>query len=1013
MKKQTHFSKMKILLLLIFVPAVLLAQETITGKVVVGDTGEGAPFMNIVEEGTSNGTSSDIDGNFSITVSKLPVNLIVSALGFADKTVSVATAGAITIQVSESSEALEEVVVTGLATSVKRSNAANAVASISSEDLTGLTPPQTLDGALAGKFTGALITKNSGAPGGGISVKLRGVTSVNGNSQPLYIVDGVYVNNNSISGEGLNSVSGAATGGNASNQDNPSNRIADINPDDIESVEVLKGASAAAIYGARAAAGVIIITTKRGKKGKTKVSFSQDIGINTIINFRGQRNYTEQRVFDFFFTPDPSDPVAEQKSRDAANAQVALFTTARDSGRLIDYEEEIFGEEGFISNTSVNVSGGSENTQYYAAFSNNEEDGIVKNTGYDRKSIRLNINHSFLDDKAKLSLSSNYIDSKSDRGFFNNDNTGTTIGVALTSTLPWADLFPDNLGVYPDNPYGASNPLQTRDQVTNREDVNRFIVGGTLDVKLYEAEKSNLKLALAAGVDYYQLVTTAIFPKILQFQKPSNGGLNGVSALGTTENKDANYSAFLVHNYTTDNELNFRTQAGLTKQTFSRNTVGNTATNLIAFETNLDQGANISVSQFKQEQEDFGFFVQEELNYQDKIIATVGVRGDKSSNNGDANELFYYPKASAAVNLHNFDFWKVGPINQFKMRAAYGEAGNFAPNGALFTTYTSSLIDGIAGIVVPVFPLALGDPDISPERQKELEVGIDASFLDSRVNLEFSYYNKTVDDLILQANIEPSTGFTTEFSNAGDLENRGIEIGLNADVFQNDNFEWNTGVLFFTNTSEVTRLDVDPFNLGGFGTGLGTFRIEEGKSVTQIVGNDINGNLVVLGDAEPDFQMTFTNNLRYKDFTLSFLWHWKQGGDNVNLTNLLTDFGGTSADFDDIDEDPAGVTPNGAFRVGAFRAGNATPFVEDASYLRLREIGLYYTLPTKFLDQVFKGHISNFKVGFSGNNLVNIFDYNSYDPEVSNFGSNGLSTGVEVTPFPSSKRYLFHIAVDF
>ncbi len=1012
MKKQTHLSRIRILLFLIFAPAVLLAQETITGKVVIESTGEGAPFVNIVENGTDNGTASDIDGNFSITVPTLPTRLKVFALGFGTKMVDVETAGAITVQISESSESLEEVVVTGLATSVKRSNAANAVATISSEDLAGLTPPQTLDGALAGKFAGALITRSSGAPGGGISVKLRGITSVNGNSQPLYIVDGVYVNNNSISAAGLNAVSGAATGGNASNQDNPSNRIADINPDDIESVEVLKGASAAAIYGARAAAGVIIITTKRGKKGKTKVSFSQDIGFNTILNARGQRNYTEDRVFDFFFTPN-DDPILEQESRDAANSQVTLFRNARDSGRLIDYEDEVFGEEGFISNTSVNVSGGSENTQYYAAFSNNEEDGIVRNTGYDRKSIRLNINHSFLEDRAKLSLSSNYIDSKSDRGFFNNDNTGTTVGVSLTSTLPWADLFPNELGVYPDNPFAASNPLQTRDLITNREDVDRFIVGGTLDMKLYEAEKSNLKLILGGGVDYYQLTTTAIFPKILQFQKPVNGGLNGVSALGKTENKDANYSAFLVHNYTTSNDLNFRTQAGVTKQTFSRNTVGNIASSLIAFETNLDQAANISVDQFRQEQEDFGFFVQEELNFQDKIIGTIGVRGDKSSNNGDANELFYYPKASAAVNLHNFEFWKVGFMNQFKVRGAYGEAGNFAPNGALFTTYSNSLIDGIAGIVVPVFPLGKGDPEIDPERQKELEVGFDASFLDSRVSLEFSYYNKTVDDLILQANIEPSSGFTTEFSNAGDLENRGIEINLNADVFKNENFEWNTGALFFKNTSEITRLDVDPFNLGGFGAGLGTFRIEEGKSVTQIVGNNASGDLVVLGNSEPDFQITFTNNFRYKDFTLSFLWHWKQGGDNINLTNLLTDFGGTTPDFDDLDLDPAGATPNGQFRVDAFRAGNATPFVEDASYLRLREIGLYYSLPTKFMDQIFRGYISNFKIGFSGNNLINIFDYNSYDPEVSNFGSNGLSTGVEVTPFPSAKRYLFHLAVDF
>lgn len=1007
MKKHKQLNS-GLLLFLICFPVFIWAQETITGTVTNQKSGEPVPFINIVQAGTNNGTTSDIDGNFTITVPSLPVTLRFFSIGFTEKEVEVQTADNISVTVSESLESLEEVVVTGLATSVKRSNAANAVASISSEELTGVTPPQTLDGALAGKFAGALITRSTGAPGGGISVRLRGVTSVNGNAQPLYIVDGVYVNNNSIAAAGLNAVSGAAGGGNASNQDNPSNRIADINPDDIESVEVLKGASAAAIYGARAAAGVIIITTKKGKAGKTKISFSQDIGFNTIINFRGQRNFTDQRVFDFFFSPNPTDPAAEQESRDAANAQVALFQAAQNNGRLIDYEQEIFGEQGLVNNTNVSISGGGENTQFYAGFSNNEEDGIVKNTGYDKKSIRFNLDHDFFDRKAKLSLSTNYINSTSDRGFFNNDNTGTTIGVALTSTMPWADLFPDQNGIYPDNPFGSSNPLQTRDLITNREEVNRFIIGGALDLKLFENDHSNLKLILRGGVDYYELVTTAIFPEQLQFQKETNGGLRGVTGLGTTENEDANYSAFLVHNYTNNNELSFTTQAGLTKQTFARNTVRNLTTDLIASQTNLDQGANVSVTQFRLEQEDQGFFVQEELNYQSKIIGTLGIRGDKSTNNGDANELFYYPKASLAVNLSNFDFWKVPVMNQFKIRGAYGEAGNFAPNGALFTSYTNSLIDGNVGIVVPV---TLGDPAISPERQKELEFGFDAGFLNNRVNLEFTYYNKAVDDLILQANEKPSSGFTSRFANSGELENRGVEISLNANVIENDMFGWNTNILFFKNTSEITRLDVDPFNIGAFGQGLGTFRIEEGKSVTQIVGNNADGDLVVLGNAEPDFQITWSNNVHYKDFSLSFLWHWKQGGDNINLTNLLTDFGGTSPDYDDLDLD--GTVPNGPFRIQAFRGGNATPFTEDASYLRLREVALNYNLPSKFLKSIFKGYVSNVKLGVSGNNLINIFDYNSYDPEVSNFGSNGLSTGVEVTPFPTSKRYMFHLAVDF
>jgi len=251
--------------------------------------------------------------------------------------------------------------------------------------------------------------------------------------------------------------------------------------------------------------------------------------------------------------------------------------------------------------------------------------------------------------------------------------------------------------------------------------------------------------------------------------------------------------------------------------------------------------------------------------------------------------------------------------------------------------------------------------------------------------------------------------------NAGTLENRGLEIGMNISAVDTEDFQWNSSVSWFKNQSEITQLNVPTFNLGGFGNSLGQFQIEEGKSVTQIVGTTGPGTPVsVLGDSEPDFQMNFTNRMVYKDFTLSFLWHWKKGGDNINLTKLLSDFGGTSADYDGFNVDPEGLIRNGDYRIqkGLF-SGNAKPFVEDASYLRLREVGLYYSLPRENLDKWFKGNVSNVKVGLSGNNLINIFDYNSYDPEVSNFGGNGLSTGVEVTPFPSSKRYMFHLSAQF
>jgi TonB-linked SusC/RagA family outer membrane protein len=982
------------LILFLLTPTIMCAQEVLEGKTINEATGEVVPFVNVIEKGTTNGTTSDFDGNYSLSVESLPTTLVFSYLGFETQEIRVTSNSPMTIQFVESSATLDEVVVTGLATSVKRANAANAVSSLSASEISGRTPPPTLDGALYGKFAGATVSANSGAPGGGLSVKLRGATSIQGNTQPLYIIDGVYIDNSSIAA-GLNVVSAAAAGGSASNQDNPSNRIADINPEDIANIEILKGASAAAIYGSRAAAGVVIITTKKGKAGETIFNFSQATGWTEVNNLLGLRDYNEQRVRDSF-------------GDDAA----ASFLEAQQEGRLVDYEKEIFGEKGLISITNFSMSGGSEKTRFYTGITHNDEEGIVKGTGYKKTSLRLNLDHRPTD-FIKLGLSSSYAHSSANRGFFNNDNSGTTIGVTLTGTTPWLELFPNEDGVYPDNPAGASNPLQTRDQVRNNETVNRFIVGGTANVDLYTAESSNLELILRGGLDFYGLKTRAIFPKSLQFQKPSNGGLNGVAVQGDTQNKNYNLSAFLVHNYFTGNDLNFRTQAGVTRENFDRNTQLISATGLVASETNVDQAANTGVNQTRLLQEDSGFFVQEEVNFQDKVIATVGLRGDKSSNNGDANELYYYPKASVAVNLNEFGFWnESSPWSQFKLRAAYGEAGNFPPFGALFTSYNTFSTDGLLGIsLIGV----RGDRNLESERQKELEFGTDVSFFKNRLNFSATYYIKTIENLILQAALEPSSGFTSEFVNAGELRNRGIELTLDAVPVATEDFTWNLGVNFYKNTSEITRLDVDPFNIGAFGATLGTFRIEEGSSATQIVGigpNPGENGFQKFGDAEPDFQMGFNSQLIYKNFDLSFVWQWKNGGENVNLTTLLTDLNGTSHDYDTVDLDPDGQVGNGPYRVSQL-GSSAEVFVEDASYLRMRELGLYYNIPTEVYDDFLNGTIDNIKLGFSGTNLINIFDYNSYDPEVSNFGANGIFTGVDVTPFPSSKRFLFHLAVNF
>ncbi len=977
---------------LMLVGQALLAQFTVTGRV-VDETGEGLIGVSISARGTALGAITDIDGDFSLEVSGNEATLEFTYVGYVTAEVDV-TSGSAPLQVvmEAGSTQLDEVVVTGLATSVKRTNLANSVASIPASEISGIAVPTTTDAALYGKFKGVNISANSGAPGGGISFRLRGTTSISGSSQPLFIIDGIYIDNSSIPA-GLNIVSAAAGGGSTSNQDNPSNRLADIDPNDIEKIEVLKGASAAAIYGSRASGGVVIITTKRGQAGRTKVRLSQSVGMTQILNPQGVREFTEERLL-------------APGSRFATNpVHLERFRAAVAAGQIHDYEDELFGNKGSLYNSRLTISGGNDRTQFFIGGTYKDEEGIVNKTGFSKEALRLNLNHTF-SNWLDAGVTTNYIHSSADRGFFNNDNSTYTMGVSLSQTPSFAQLSADENGNFAANPYAGSNFLETADQITNNEEVNRFLSGATVTAKVFTTGSTSLKLILNGGVDYYNLNTTALFPNSLQFERDGNH-LNGVSVQGATKNLNTNAAAFLVFSHFFSNGLSSRTQLGVTQEKFDRNTILGEASNLIGSQTNLDQAGTRNVTQDRLIQEDKGFFVQEELNWKDRLIATVGVRGDKSSNNGDVNKLYYYPKASLAVNLHEFDFLSGEALSQVKLRIAYGQSGNFAKFGSKYTSFLSGVVDGNPGIEIDILQ---GNSEVGPERQTELEFGIDLGALNNRLLLDVTYYIKSVEDLLLEANVPLSSGFQQKVVNAAALENKGIEIGLDFEVVRSSDFEWNTRLSWWKNDAEVTELLVPSYTTGGFADFLGQFRIKQGHSPTEIIGvgpNPDEDGLVVFGDAEPDFQMSFFNTLRWKSFDLAFLWHWKKGGQAVNLSALLFDLGQTTHDYDDFTLDPTGATSNGVFRVNNVGV-DSDPYIEDASYIRLREIGLYYSLPKSLFNDVVQ-----LKVGFSGTNLINIFDYNSYDPEVSNFGSDELSSQVEVNPFPSSKRFDFHVIAEF
>jgi TonB-linked SusC/RagA family outer membrane protein len=980
------------LLLFLFgitMPVILRAQTAVSGTV-TDQRGNPLIGVSVKVKGSEGGTATDPNGRFSLSIPGKSATLEISSIGFKSETVQVTDASPIiSLKLQEDVGRLDEVVVTGLASSVKRSNLANAVSSVSAKELVGTTVQPTMDAALYGKVTGSNVSANSGAPGGGISVKLRGITSLVANSQPLFIVDGVYYDNSAINA-GLNFISKAAGQGSTTFQDNPSNRIADLDPEDIDRIEILKGASAAAIYGSRAAAGVVIITTKRGRSGKPRIEVSQTFGVQMQLKKLGQRQWTREK---------------------AAASFGALGDSIYQSvnGKTYDYEEELYGNDGLMSTSRLSVSGGNDKTAYYLGYTYKDDEGIVKGTGYRKSSFRLNIDQkvaSFLD----LSVNSNYVSSRADRGYFNNDNTSTSMGVSYVSTPSWVNLYPDANGNYPDNPVAPSNFLQTRDLITNAEFVERVLMAGTATLKIINKPGNNLRLIARGGLDQYTLNTLAIFPQELQFEKNGNG-TNGASIYGTTLSKGTNLSALLLHEFQLNTDLSFRTQLGITAENLNQNTTVSTATQLIGTQTNIDQAGALQAEQEKILQKDRGYFIQEEINYSDLVLLTLGLRADKSSRNGDANKLYYFPKASVAFNVNKLPSWSMESVSQLKLRAAYGQSGNFAPFGAIYTPLLPTGFNASTGSEVT---LTRGNELLKPERQTEFETGLDLGILRDKVVLTFTYYTKKVDDLILDVVVPSSSGFTKAWENVAAIKNTGIEIALAATPVATKDLKWTQTTNFWTNSAKVTRLDVPAFNTGAFGATLGTYRIEQGKSPTQIVGIggpddkvDPATGLAVYGDGEPDFNLSSYHSLVYKNFEFDLLVHWKKGGENINLSTLLSDIFGTSPDYDDKTLDPTGQKINGAYRLAALGV-TARPWVENTSYFRFREIGLSYRLPSEWFNKV--AHV---KVGVSGRNLINFFTYSSYDPEVSNFGSNAISSNVEVTPFPSSKSVHFNITVNF
>ena len=938
------------------------------------------------------GTVTDINGSYRLTVAQPPgtYELIFSYVGYATQTETVELSEAnLDITVNQSLEGdligLSEVVVTGTSVATSKKQLGNAISTVSSEDLaqTGATA---VDQALAGKVSGALIQQNSGNPAGGISIRLRGVGTLAGSSDPLYIVDGVIINNSS---EELVDIGGASQ-----------NRLVDLNPNDIERIEVIKGAAAAAIYGSRANNGVIQIFTKRGNQGKPKVTVSSSFRVNEL------RKKIAFNQTSLVFT-NPTD----------------LSDNATESVTRYDYQDDIF-RTGFGTDNYVSVSGGNESTRYFMSGAYFLNQGIIQNQDYQRYNGRVRIDQT-INQWAGVSFGASYALSRS------NDvpnggidaNYGALTGFSFSNNI--TDPRPDpNTGLYPDF-NAASNHLEVIDRYDFGTETNRF----TGDFQLNLTPIYGLTVDYVLGIDTYSAVGLGFIPR----PSTTNDFLNGFS-------RRSDRNVFQINN-----DLTFGYQFDLSDNIVSTTALGGTVqferTESIALEA-IEPPPFIQVASagtvnarddVRVERAVQGAYLQQTFGLLDRIFLTGAIRVDASSVFSEDERTQFYPKVSGSYVISEEAFFQnsaLGDVfNLLKMRGSYGEAGNLTGIDAFerFTRYEPITIRGATGL----FPNEQrGTLVVRPERQKEFEVGIDFAVLNNRAGLEFTYYTKKVEDLLLNRTLSPTTGFTRTRQNVGVLDNVGFEFLVRGIPVQTEDFQWSVTGTFSQNRNQVNGIEEDFILLDGsfgqsavlngqpVGVFYTTYSARNPDGTLLLNGDDLpqqerddrvdgqpSGTLSerVIGDPNPDYIWSLINEVDYRNLSFRVQFDAIQGYDVFNFTNRLLSFypfGGGEL----YERELTGELPKG------YNAATFSTFdrhVEDGSFVKLREISFSYNTAVESLG------MSNLRLSLVGRNLFSFDNYSGWDPETNAAGQSSTTRGFDFNEVPIPRTYSFQVTATF
>lgn len=967
------------------------SENTIQG-VVTDANGEPIIGANIMIEGTTTGTITDFDGRFTLDVPE-NATLQISYIGFVSQNVKVNGRKDITVKLVEDAKTLDEVVVVGYGT-MKKSDLTGSVSSITSDNFklgTDLTPQQLMQGA----FSGVNISQNSGKPGGSNTIRVRGGTSISASNDPLYVIDGVPISTSA--GVNQSNISTATT--DFFDQE-PINPLSNINPNDIESINILKDASATAIYGSRGANGVIMITTKKGKAGVRQLDYSFNLGISTVANKLDVLTGDEYR-----------------------QTVTDLGLTLDDKGMNTDWQDVIF-RTAISQNHYVSFMSGSEKTSYRASAGYSNQNGIMEGSGMKSANARVNINHKALNDKLKLNLNISYGETDSDQAPVSN-----TVGSEMGSSMlyeayvfnPTYPIYDEN-GDYYDVPPYRVNPASFAKELLDERGTSQFLGNLTADWNFYKP----FTLQVNVGYNKNTISRNSYISKSNLLGNSNNGYV--------TVQKLSDYSKLLetILKYNQSfGKHHIDAMIGYSWQYFygegqTTKAYGFLSDNFKWYSLAAAQTVE-SISSYAESNTLISMYGRVNYNYADKYLLTATVRRDGSSRFGSGNKWGVFPSVAASWRISQEDFFQNDVMSDLKLRVSFGitgsqEIGNYNSLSTLGASTNGYLVGGEK--VTIVLPQQYTNPDLKWEQTAQTDVGIDFGFFNGRIRGSIDYYYKKTTDLLLSVAVPSPSLITTQIANVGTVTNQGIELDLAFDLMRRKNFSWEANLNLSHNKNEVVSLSNDKWTGDNMqvapcqGQGLsGTYAqlIMPGQPIGTFYGKRFigivdgveqfanDGESEVIGCAQPDLTFGLGTNLQYKNWTFSLNFRGSIGNDVYNCTanNLayLSNLPGRNVLREAV---TSGVSRDQA-KVFSSR------FIEDGSFVRLDNISLGYNFSLPKL------YVSNARIFVSAQNLFTITGYSGADPEVnSEISRTGVAPlGVDYLSYPRARTFSMGVNLSF